>query len=226
MLRSLHSLEGLTVLATDGKAGHLESVHFDDETWTVRYLVVETGGLIHHDRFLVPPTAVAEVGVDDHGIRLAISRKEVAEGPAYDKHRPISRQVETEIHLYYRLGFYWTHLGDPHLRNSRDLRKAPVHGTDGERGWLDDLLVELDDWRIRHLVLDEGGMLDDRLVLAEPDQVERLGWDEASVHLRLPCAAIEELPRYDSAAEAGTVTLDGEPHRVDMWGRSRPMSRR
>ena len=46
MLRSLKKLEHYTVTATDGDIGSVANFLLDDERWTVRYLVVETGGLL------------------------------------------------------------------------------------------------------------------------------------------------------------------------------------
>ena len=44
MLRSLKDIQGYQVNATDGDIGTVANFFFDDKDWTVRYLVVETGG--------------------------------------------------------------------------------------------------------------------------------------------------------------------------------------
>jgi len=46
MLRSLKDLERYTVNATDGDVGDVVNFFIDDERWIVRYLVVQTGGLL------------------------------------------------------------------------------------------------------------------------------------------------------------------------------------
>lgn len=51
MLRSLRYLEGYTVSATDAELGKVVNVLFDDEHWAVRYLVVDTGGLLKADGY-------------------------------------------------------------------------------------------------------------------------------------------------------------------------------
>ena len=43
MLRSIKDLEKLAIRATDGTIGHALDFFFDDERWTIRYLVVDTG---------------------------------------------------------------------------------------------------------------------------------------------------------------------------------------
>lgn len=43
MLKSVEELRGYTVQATDGDVGSVAEFFFDDDNWTVRYLVVDTG---------------------------------------------------------------------------------------------------------------------------------------------------------------------------------------
>lgn len=43
MLRSVNDLKGLSLRATDGEIGSVDQFYFDDETWTIRYLVVNAG---------------------------------------------------------------------------------------------------------------------------------------------------------------------------------------
>ena len=44
MLRSVNNLVDCAIEATDGEVGKVAEFYFDDEKWTVRYLVVDTGG--------------------------------------------------------------------------------------------------------------------------------------------------------------------------------------
>ena len=42
MLRSVMSLEGFSIGATDGTVGKVKDFYFDDEAWVIRYAVVNT----------------------------------------------------------------------------------------------------------------------------------------------------------------------------------------
>ena len=42
MLRNASELKHFTIRATDGEIGTVEDIYFDDETWAIRYLTVET----------------------------------------------------------------------------------------------------------------------------------------------------------------------------------------
>jgi hypothetical protein len=43
MLRSVTHLQGFSLRALDGEIGKVDEFYFDDETWAIRYLVVNTG---------------------------------------------------------------------------------------------------------------------------------------------------------------------------------------
>jgi uncharacterized protein YrrD len=53
MLHSLHRLLGFSIGATDGEIGHVKDFYYDDKTWTVRYLVVETGNWLFGRKVLI-----------------------------------------------------------------------------------------------------------------------------------------------------------------------------
>ena len=37
-------LQNFVIHATDGELGYVHELYFDDETWAIRYLTVDTGG--------------------------------------------------------------------------------------------------------------------------------------------------------------------------------------
>jgi hypothetical protein len=43
MLRSMKDMEHYTLGATDGIIGRVRDFYFDDESWVIRYLVVNAG---------------------------------------------------------------------------------------------------------------------------------------------------------------------------------------
>jgi len=59
MLTNAKYSKGLVVSATDGKIGTVDNLYFDDETWAVRYLTVETGGWLGR-QVLISPFSVVD----------------------------------------------------------------------------------------------------------------------------------------------------------------------
>lgn len=107
MLRKLKSLNGYTLQATDGDLGKVKDAFFDDEKWTIRYLVVETGSWLNSRRVLISPYSIS--GIDDvnEAIAVRLTQEQVKGSPDIDTHQPVSRQMEGEFSTYYGLGNYW-----------------------------------------------------------------------------------------------------------------------
>lgn len=64
MLSPTNDLLNLAVSASDGAIGNVKDLYFDDETWAIRHLVVETGSWLSSRKVLISPIAAA--GSDGH----------------------------------------------------------------------------------------------------------------------------------------------------------------
>jgi hypothetical protein len=114
MLRSLvNDLQEFTIHATDGDIGRVDHFLFDDQQWTVRYVVVDTGKWLPGRRVLISPRAVGRVDTGDRTLRLDLTREKVRDSPDIDTDKPVSRQKEEELHTYYGYPEYWGYLGGP-----------------------------------------------------------------------------------------------------------------
>jgi hypothetical protein len=110
MLFNAKDLEGARLAAVDGAIGEVEECFFDDEKWTVRYLVVDTGGWLSGRRVLILPSSVRDVEVADRRVVVTLTRKQVEDSPDVDAHQPISRRKERALLTYYGLPPYWVPL--------------------------------------------------------------------------------------------------------------------
>ncbi len=112
MLRNVNDLYGFSVLAGDGPIGKVRDCYFDDVTWTVRFIVVETGPGLGGRKVLISPLGIH--GVDWAGQTLAASMTlaQVKASPDVDTRKPVSRQHEVEQFAYYGYPYYW---GDAQL---------------------------------------------------------------------------------------------------------------
>ncbi len=106
MLRMASELEGYRVRATDGDVGDVADFYFDDESWKLRYLVVDTGGWLGR-RVLIAPDAFEQPDWGLRAIGVSLTRVQVKNSPDVDTDRPISRQKELEYRLYYDWPVYW-----------------------------------------------------------------------------------------------------------------------
>ncbi len=107
MLRSIASLRRCTIAATDGDIGKVTDVYFEDEGWTVRYLVVDTGTWLSGKEVLLSPLSFRSGEHEPERLFVTLSRARVKDSPDIDTARPVSRQHEIEFSRYYGYPTYW-----------------------------------------------------------------------------------------------------------------------
>jgi hypothetical protein len=107
MLRGMKDLENCTIRALDGTIGHVEDVYFEDDTWVVRYLVIDTGGWLSSRKVLVSPMAVGQPDWTEKVLPVSITKVQVKHSPNIDTDKPVSRQHEQQYLDYYGYPFYW-----------------------------------------------------------------------------------------------------------------------
>ena len=112
MLTNVTFLKGLVIQATDGELGTVDQFYFDDETWAIRYLTVDTGGWLGGRQVLISPISVVHADWPAKRLDVALTKKQVENSPDIDTHQPVSRQHEAEYNGYYGYPYYW---GGPYM---------------------------------------------------------------------------------------------------------------
>ena len=83
-LRSIHTITGYGIHATDGEIGAVEDVLIDDSDWVVRYLTVDTGNWWPGERVLIAPRSILKIDWVAEVIYLNVDRETVKKSPPYD----------------------------------------------------------------------------------------------------------------------------------------------
>jgi hypothetical protein len=107
MLRSVKHIHGSRLNASDDQIGRVVEFYFDDEAWTIRYLVVDTGSWLVGRKVLISPYAIKTPITEGHIIDVALTREQVKNSPDIDTHKPVSRQHERAYMSYYGYPSYW-----------------------------------------------------------------------------------------------------------------------
>lgn len=105
----IQSIRGFTIQATDGEVGKVETLYFDEQTWAIRYLVVNVGNWLLPDQILLSPVVVTNVDSEEETIFVTLTKEQVKNSPHMDTERPVSRQYEVTLHDYYNWNPYWLH---------------------------------------------------------------------------------------------------------------------
>ena len=108
MLRSMKALDGFTIGATDGDIGTVNECYFDDVSYTVRYIVVDTGRWLPGRKVLLSPIAVRKMDWAEKRLTAVLTKAQVEKSPDIDTDKPVSRQHETAYYGYYGYAPYWT----------------------------------------------------------------------------------------------------------------------
>src|SRR6266545_1294836 len=107
MLRTASHLKGTSIAATDGEIGSVQDLYFDDHSWTIRYLVVDTGTWLPGRQVLISPRSIMTV-TDEAKIPVSLTKSQVENSPSTEVDKPVERQYEEEYSQYYGYPYYWT----------------------------------------------------------------------------------------------------------------------
>lgn len=107
MLRSVNDLQGREIRATDGHIGSVAEFLFDDENWTIRYLVVDTGNWLPGRKVLISPISLGDTDWVAEVLNVSLTREQIKNSPDIDTDKPVSRQREAEYFNYYGYPYYW-----------------------------------------------------------------------------------------------------------------------
>ncbi|MBD3320928.1 MAG: PRC-barrel domain containing protein, partial [Chitinivibrionales bacterium] len=95
MLYSINHILSLLVNAQDGPLGKTVDCYFDDRSWKIRYLVMDTGTLLPGRKVLI---STAEIrGIEMIALNLGLTKEKIQQSPEIDHRLPISRQHEHDL---------------------------------------------------------------------------------------------------------------------------------
>ena len=107
MLRNASAIHGYAIAASDGHLGTVSDFLFDDVSWLVRWLVVDTGTWLTGRKVLLPAFALGHLDPARREFFVRLTMQEVKDSPDIDTKRPVSRQMEASIYDHYSWSPYW-----------------------------------------------------------------------------------------------------------------------
>jgi len=107
-LRSCKAIMSYHIQATDGDIGHVQGLLVDEETWAIRYIIVNTSNWWLGHQALIAPQWIKEVSWPDVTVSVSLTRQAVKNAPPYDPTAQLNREQETGIYRHYGRVGYWT----------------------------------------------------------------------------------------------------------------------
>jgi hypothetical protein len=106
-LRSTSGVSGHHIQASDGEIGHVMDFIIDDETWAIRYLIVDTHNWWPGKRVLVSPQWIERVSWSERKVFVDLPRETIRQSPEYTEESLLTREYETRLHRHYKRPAYW-----------------------------------------------------------------------------------------------------------------------
>ena len=201
MLYELKALIGSPVVATDGEMGSVRTFLFDDQSWKVRYLVVDVGNWLKRRDVVLPITTLEKPDWANKTCSAHLTKDQVRNSPDVDAEMPVSRQQELAMHDYFGPLASWvdSDFGMPamptgmkypvhnaeilHLRSTSHMLGYQVWATDGDFGTLEGFVMDEASWHLGYLDVKSGDWLQNRSVLVPTRWVQSVSWTEFRIHL-------------------------------------------
>lgn len=106
-LRSGNEVMTYHIEASDGGIGHVQGLLLDDETWAVRYLVVETSNWWLGHQVLIAPKWVQNASWSERAVSVNLTRQSIKDAPPYHSGATLDRDEEISLHKHYKRAGYW-----------------------------------------------------------------------------------------------------------------------
>lgn len=109
-LRSTNDVTGRDIQAQDGEIGHVDDFIIDDETWAIRYLVVDTKNWWPGKHVLVSTQWIERVSWEESKVFVGLTQEAIKRSPEYVA-ESLNRGYETALHQHYDRRGYWNDKG-------------------------------------------------------------------------------------------------------------------
>jgi uncharacterized protein YrrD len=106
-LRSTKDVTGHHIQAADGEIGHVEDFIIDDETWAIRYLIINTQNWWPGKKVLVSPQWIERVSWLESKVFVNLTCETIRQSPEYTEWSRLTRDYEAGLHRHYNRQGYW-----------------------------------------------------------------------------------------------------------------------
>ena len=106
-LRSVKEVTGYHLQTTNASMGHVEGFLADDESWALRYIVVDTRNWWPGRHVVISPQWITRVEWAERTVTVDVARDMVQCSPEYDPGVEYSRAHEASLFRHYQRPGYW-----------------------------------------------------------------------------------------------------------------------
>jgi sporulation protein YlmC with PRC-barrel domain len=100
-LRSSREITGYSIQAINGTVGHVEDLVVDDDTWTVRYVEVDTRNWLPGKKVLLQMMRIDHLSWAERSVAVMLTKQAIQSAPAYDPTKLITPTYEVQLFKHY-----------------------------------------------------------------------------------------------------------------------------
>lgn len=228
MLINTSNIETFTMHADDGDIGAVKDVLFDDESWTIRYLVIDTQKWLPASRKVVlSPVSIGQPDADKQYLPVNLTCDKIKNSPSLEEHQPVSRRYEAKLFQYYGYAQYWSGPGlwgtypspapladgdlkldiddtdkdASKLRSTDEIIRYQISATDKKIGHVKDFIVNTDTWHIDYLVVNTRDFFPGgKNIVVSTDCIASVSWLLHAVDVNLDSQTIIQGPELDDGS--------------------------
>lgn len=211
-MQGLKHLFGYRVKATDADVGKVEDFFVDDRTWSVRYMLVRTGGLFSGASAVIPAACLDQPNTQTRTIPVKFGKSEL-ESLAEATAKPVAEEMRAMAKALYgkaddRRDRGFIRVGcrtnqeeaASSLRSVRELASYQIETRNGPCGICTDLLADLSEWTAPYMVVNTKEWRPHAHVLAPTTWVSEISWRDMEIEMSTSRDKIQHAQRFDPAS--------------------------
>lgn len=117
-LRSAKEVKGYSVGCPDGTMGGIDDFLIDAQTWSIRYVDVDTVKWWPSKHVLLPTDSIQSVNWSERKMEVSLSKEQIKESPPYDSGSVVTRADEEKLYRHYNKTPYWENMADTRRKAS------------------------------------------------------------------------------------------------------------
>lgn len=221
MIHNERFIEGYTIHATDGELGKVDAFLFDDEKWTVRYLVVDTRKWLFGRKVLISPISIENIHHEEEYISVNLTKEQVKNSPDIDTEQPVSRAQESRMNRFFGWGSYWEEPGiwgpsvypselaqqevfemneeteESRVRKTSELIGYEVSDRDEEEaGQVDSFLIDDQTWKVQYVLVSFEDHEEEIVLPLPAKRITDVSWPETKIHIAASKDTFPNVPTY------------------------------
>lgn len=239
MLLPFSKLKGCRLKACDGPTGEARDLYFNEQEWTISYLIADFRSWFTTRSVLLPVYFLDEVDLEAKAIAVSLKKLEIRRLAPAELRKPVSAHERMKRKERARSD-------PPPPASAAPLSSAPIddaeptaradgearrlrsceeisHGytlrvRSGRIGFIEDFLIGSNDWCLRYIVIRTGLLFSGKVLLLPAHFVQEISFVRREVIASLPRSVIEEAPEY----QVGVSLNGGHEQRLREHYASRP----